>query len=562
MRQSETLHRIVGWGKMTPALTFLRLASAALILAIVAFVPGNARAENRALKLYNTHTQERATIVFKRGSRYDRAGLAKINQFLRDWRRNEPTKMDPKLLDLVWEAYRKTGSDEYIHVISGYRSSATNSALRRRSRGVAKDSQHTRGKALDFYIPGVPIAKLRSIGLRAHVGGVGYYPRSGSPFVHMDTGSVRHWPRMSRQQLAKVFPKGKTLHVPSDGKPLRGYALALAKHKMRGRSDKITVASVDDDVTTPRKSKKSVGEPIVIASVSENVGNSDSRPPAPRSNPISAIAQMLPRPSPIPALRRQAPVMVAAAEPLVAASQPWAEPAVIASLEPADTTAHQPFGSIDHWSSPPVPIELARAMAERDISRQTSLPIYPTAIVATIDVSRPLRAEAITTAVLSKNGGTIRDVTPLFAYAESIEIISRPAVSKPMASALGIPIPVANPLRAAVSRVPPTITGTVVGTPPRPSGRIPTKELTLTALDTMGLRLWIGNQSTRQRQYAVLTMPDFSQIPSLIEKPAIVYRAGFGDHGDQRLRSDRFSGTQAHQPAIIDLSSSVRLDIR
>jgi len=153
----------------------------------LAFSAGAAHAETRALKLFNTHTDERATIVFKRNGKYDRAGLAKVNRFLRDWRRDEPTKMDPKLLDLIWEVYRKTGSDEYIHVVSAYRSPATNAALRKRSKGVAQKSQHIRGKAMDFYIPGVPLAKLRAIGLRAQVGGVGYYPTSGSPFVHMDT---------------------------------------------------------------------------------------------------------------------------------------------------------------------------------------------------------------------------------------------------------------------------------------------------------------------------------------------------------------------------------------
>ena len=65
-------------------------------------------------------------------------------------------------------------------------------------------------------------------------GGVGYYPRSGSPFVHTDTGNVRAWPRMSRQQLLALFPKGNTLHLPADGKPLPGYELAVAHRKQSG----------------------------------------------------------------------------------------------------------------------------------------------------------------------------------------------------------------------------------------------------------------------------------------------------------------------------------------
>ena len=69
------------------------------------------------------------------------------------------------------------------------------------------------------------------------VGGVGYYPTSGSPFVHMDTGGVRMWPRMTYDQLARVFPNGKTLYVPSDGRPLPGYDAALAAYKARRVGD-------------------------------------------------------------------------------------------------------------------------------------------------------------------------------------------------------------------------------------------------------------------------------------------------------------------------------------
>jgi len=144
--------------------------------------------------------------------------------------------MDPRLLDLVWQAYRQTGSNAYIQVVSGYRAPATNSMLRSRSKGVAEKSQHMAGKAMDFYIPGVPLKKLRNIGLSMQGGGVGYYPTSGSPFVHMDVSNVRHWPGISRQELARVFPRGKTLHVPSDGKPLPGYEHALAAYQARKAS--------------------------------------------------------------------------------------------------------------------------------------------------------------------------------------------------------------------------------------------------------------------------------------------------------------------------------------
>ncbi len=191
-----------------------------------------AEAETRTLRMFFTHTKEKADITFKKNGRYVKSGLRKANRFLRDWRRKEPTRMDPALLDLVWEVYQKSGSRKRIHVISGYRSPRTNKMLRRRGRGVARSSQHTRGKALDFFMPDVSVKKLRALGLQAHRGGVGFYRGS---FVHMDTGRVRHWPRMSRRQLARVFPRGKTIHVPSNGKPLKGYKTAMANLK-RGRN--------------------------------------------------------------------------------------------------------------------------------------------------------------------------------------------------------------------------------------------------------------------------------------------------------------------------------------
>ncbi len=220
--------------------------------------PVEAAGQTRTLKLYFIHTQEKASITFKRNGRYDAKGLQEINRFLRDWRRNEPTKMDPRLLDLVWEVYQKSGSRDYIHVVSAYRSPATNGMLRSRSKGVAKKSQHMLGKAMDFYLPDVKLKNLREIGMKFQVGGVGYYPTSGSPFVHMDVGGVRAWPRMNRNELVRLFPDGKTLHVPADGKPLPGYELAVADYKRRVGASGIEVAGggakgAGDKDTTKRK---------------------------------------------------------------------------------------------------------------------------------------------------------------------------------------------------------------------------------------------------------------------------------------------------------------------
>ncbi len=237
---------------------------AALVLLFGARVLQNAVAEGdtRTISLHHIHTDEDITITFKRDGKYDEAALEKLNWFLRDWRREQQTRMDPHLIDLAWEVQRETGSHEPIWVVCGYRSPETNAMLRRRSNGVARFSQHMLGHAMDFYIPGVPLEQLRAIGLRLQRGGVGFYPTSGSPFVHMDTGGVRHWPRMTREQLVKVFPDGRTVHIPTDGRPLPGYALALADIKKRGgnpsdmsidaaRSAGVEVASLDHHGVNP-----------------------------------------------------------------------------------------------------------------------------------------------------------------------------------------------------------------------------------------------------------------------------------------------------------------------
>lgn len=216
------------WQRMARlALVALMTLSAALLAA-----PAQAATE-RALYIHYTHTKETARIVFKRNGQYVQSGLNELNVFLRDWRRNEPAKMDPRLFDLVWEVYQEVGGTQPIHVVSAYRSPATNAMLAKTSSGVADNSQHMRGTAMDFYIPGVPLTKLRAAAMRKQVGGVGYYPTSGSPFVHLDTGSVRAWPRMTRAQLKELFPDGRTMHLPNDGKPLsqEGYQIALNEWK-------------------------------------------------------------------------------------------------------------------------------------------------------------------------------------------------------------------------------------------------------------------------------------------------------------------------------------------
>jgi len=109
----------------------------------------SAEGDTRTLSFHHLHTGEDITITFKRNGRYDDAALKKLDWFMRDWRKEKSTRMDPHLFDLLWEAYREVGATQPIDVVCGYRSPETNSMLRRRSSGVAQFSQHINVQAMD-----------------------------------------------------------------------------------------------------------------------------------------------------------------------------------------------------------------------------------------------------------------------------------------------------------------------------------------------------------------------------------------------------------------------------
>ncbi|HEY6520451.1 MAG TPA: DUF882 domain-containing protein [Roseiarcus sp.] len=193
-----------------------------------------ANGDTRTVILSDQHTNESGSFTFMVNGVYDQGVLDKLNWFCRDWRLNEPTKMDPHLFDIIWEVYRESGSQQPIDVLSGYRSPQTNAMLRRRSRQVAEHSQHMQGKAIDAHFLDVSTARIRDIAMRAQTGGVGFYPTGNTPWVHIDSGSVRYWPKMSRDALTRLFPDGKTVFIPADGKPMPGYELARAEIEARG----------------------------------------------------------------------------------------------------------------------------------------------------------------------------------------------------------------------------------------------------------------------------------------------------------------------------------------
>ena len=145
----------------------------------------------RSLSLVNVNSGETLAVTYWSEGAYHRDALDKLNHFLRDTRDNAQTEMDPLLFDVLWHTTRIVGYGGTIEVLSAYRSPTTNAWLASVSRGVASDSQHINGNAMDIRLPGVPVFRLQQAARSLDMGGVGFYPRSG--FVHIDTGPVRYW---------------------------------------------------------------------------------------------------------------------------------------------------------------------------------------------------------------------------------------------------------------------------------------------------------------------------------------------------------------------------------
>ena len=162
-----------------------------VVLAIVPVATTVSKTDERQLSFYHTHTSESLTVTYYREGGYVPSALAELNHFLRDFRTDDAVDMDPAVFDILYEIQVESGSVVTYQIISAYRSPATNEMLRGNSNGVAKNSQHLLGRAIDVRLTDLDTAELRDVALSLQRGGVGYY--SKSDFVHVDTGRVRQW---------------------------------------------------------------------------------------------------------------------------------------------------------------------------------------------------------------------------------------------------------------------------------------------------------------------------------------------------------------------------------
>src|SRR5260370_20783116 len=153
---------------------------------------------------------------------------------------------------------------------------------------------------MDVVIPDVALQQIRFAGVRLQPGGAGFYPTSGSPFLHLDTGSIRHWPRMTHDQLARVFPDGRTVHLPSDGAPLKGYELARADLEKRGNGEDASPKSLSNLFAALFKGKSNDDEDEGAAAPAANEKIAAAQPakstepvPMPRAKPSAAATFQL-----------------------------------------------------------------------------------------------------------------------------------------------------------------------------------------------------------------------------------------------------------------------------
>jgi uncharacterized protein YcbK (DUF882 family) len=175
--------------------TFVKLGAMAAVAGLLPRVVfGSSKslaAQDKSLAFYNTHTGEKLKAIYWAEGNYVDATLREINYILRDPRNNEVRDIDTGLLDFLFAVRQEVDGKQPFHVISGYRSPATNSFLRAHSSGVAENSLHLVGKAIDIRMPGRDTRSLQKAAKDLRLGGVGYYPKSD--FVHVDIGRVRYW---------------------------------------------------------------------------------------------------------------------------------------------------------------------------------------------------------------------------------------------------------------------------------------------------------------------------------------------------------------------------------
>jgi uncharacterized protein YcbK (DUF882 family) len=490
--------------------------------------------ETRTISLHHTHSGEDLTVTFKRNGRYDEEALKKLNHHLRDWRSQDSTTMDRQLFDILWEVNREVGGKQPINIISAYRSPATNAMLRRRSSGVARFSQHMRGHAIDFYIPGVALSDVRAAGLRLQRGGVGFYPTSGSPFVHLDTGSVRHWPRMTHDQLARIFPDGRTVHLASDGSTLRNYQLAAADIERRGKSgasSSVSGGKSGNFLASLFGSKQADEE--------DESAPAETAAPGPRRVAEAAPAAKPADNVPLPRIRPAGSYQVAAAGPAPSAREPQA------GAQPRPQSVTDIINARGFWGPEPAP---ARAPAAQTAMAKPAS-AKPAAKQTASDPDNAFSArfafaDTPTTASLnadikpwSADDKPSRAQAEALAYAPPAAAIDRSKIvtaSAPMPRSIRPASAARNPMAVSVD--------TVVAKGVQPVPATLTRVSAKPGHDPWMRAMVLAPSTYRFMMASTMGEPDMTALRALFVKPQSAIAMGFSDDPTPGLICEAFTG--------------------
>src|SRR5882762_4840604 len=167
------------------------------------------------LNLANPHTGETFSGIYRDDNGPIPWVMEELSLFLRDFHSGERIAIDVGVVDFLMGVMQAVGQTSAT-ILSAYRTAETNAMLSHTHFGVAENSQHLYGRALDVHF-GDNLADAMKAARAMQRGGVGWYPHSS--FMHIDTGPVRNWD-LDHRDLGTLLVGGHRVHFNKKGEML------------------------------------------------------------------------------------------------------------------------------------------------------------------------------------------------------------------------------------------------------------------------------------------------------------------------------------------------------